>query len=125
LLRGIHANGHRCKAGAGELISEDLAAGAAALWWRRLMDEIDGAGRLAAEAGFAAMEVRWATVEDAGHVDRRARRLLAVHPLRTAGALQLGAALVGCDEHPDAMPFVTLDKRLAEAARREWFTALP
>jgi predicted nucleic acid-binding protein len=58
-------------------------------------------------------------------VDRRARRLLAAHPLRAAAALQLAAALVACDERSDVPPFVTLDDRLAEAARREGFVVLP
>lgn len=97
----------------------------AALWRRRRADEISEAGRLVAASGLAALEVRWTTVEDVGQVDRRARRILAVHPLRTADALQLAAALVGCDDHPNAMPFVTLDGRLGEAARREGFAVLP
>ncbi|MFY9343542.1 MAG: hypothetical protein WAT39_13685 [Planctomycetota bacterium] len=55
----------------------------------------------------------------------RARRLLANHPLRAADACQLAAALIACRERPDALGFVTLDSRLAEAARREGFTVLP
>lgn len=97
----------------------------AALWRRRRTGEMSEAGRLLAESALAALEVRWSTVEDAGQVDRRARRLLAVHPLRTADALQLGAALVACDEHPESFPFVTLDSRLGEAAQREGFIVLP
>jgi hypothetical protein len=58
-------------------------------------------------------------------VDRRARRLLAVHPLRAADALHLAAALIACDERSDVLPFVTLDDRLAEAARREGFDVVP
>jgi len=64
-------------------------------------------------------------VEDAAQVDRRARRLLAAHPLRAADALQLAAALVACDERPDVLALVTLDDHLAEAARREGFVVLP
>jgi predicted nucleic acid-binding protein len=55
----------------------------------------------------------------------RAGRLLAGHPLRSADALQLAAALVWCDESPQGDAFVCLDDRLAEAARREGFTVLP
>jgi len=62
---------------------------------------------------------------DAAHVDRRARRLLGLHPLRAADALHLAAALVACDERPHALPFVTLDERLVDAARREGFAVLP
>jgi predicted nucleic acid-binding protein len=52
---------------------------------------------------------------------RRAGRLLAFHPLRASDALQLAAALVWCEEQPHGEGFVTLDVRLAEAARTEGF----
>ena len=96
-----------------------------ALWRRRRADELDEAARRFAEQGLALLESRWTSVEDAAHVDRRARRLLAAHPLRAADALQLAAALVACDERSDVLPFVTLDDRLAEAARREGFVVVP
>jgi predicted nucleic acid-binding protein len=63
-----------------------------------------------------------APVED---VRGRAERLLAVHPLRAADALQLGAALVWARERTTGLGFVSLDGRLREAARREGFTVLP
>lgn len=88
----------------------------AALWRRRRVGEIDEQVRLAAEAGLSSLERSWTTVEDAAQVDRRARRLLALH---------LAAALVACDERPYALSFVTLDDRLAELARREGFAVLP
>jgi uncharacterized protein len=96
-----------------------------ALWRRRRADELDEAARRFAEQGLARLESMWTSVEDAAHVDRRARRLLAAHPLRAADALQLAAALVACDERSDVLPFVTLDDRLAEAARREGFVVVP
>lgn len=96
-----------------------------ALWHRRRAGEIDEAVRVSAEMSLAVLEKVWTTVEDAAHVDRRARRLLAVHPLRAADALQLAAALVACDERPDVLAFVTLDGRLGDAARREGFDVLP
>ena len=52
----------------------------------------------------------------------RALRLLDLHPMRAADALQLAAALVATGERPGDLPFVTLDHRLAEAARREGFS---
>lgn len=58
-------------------------------------------------------------------LQRRAARLLAVHPLRAADALQLAAALVWCEEHPQDESVVSLDDRLREAARKEGFTVLP
>jgi len=96
-----------------------------ALWRRRRADELDEAARRFAEQGLALLESTWTSVEDAAHVDRRARRLLAAHPLRAADALQLAAALVACDERSDVLPIVTFDDRLAEAARREGFVVVP
>lgn len=54
-----------------------------------------------------------------------ARRLVGVHPLRGADALQLAAALVWSEMSPRDLSMVTLDARLAEAARREGFQVLP
>ncbi len=55
---------------------------------------------------------------------QKAHRLLAVHPLRAADALQLAAALVAFEDHPEGEEFVTFDKNLAEAARREGFQVM-
>jgi uncharacterized protein len=58
-------------------------------------------------------------------VRARAERLLAVHALRAADALQLGAALIWAHERPDQRDFVSLDDRLREAALKEGFSILP
>lgn len=58
-------------------------------------------------------------------VQRRAGRLLAVHPLRAADALQLAAALTWCEEQPYGERLVSLDERLRDAARREGFVVQP
>lgn len=55
------------------------------------------------------------------HVTERAVRLLDLHDLRAADALQLAAALVASGERPHTVSFATLDQRLAEAARAEGF----
>ncbi len=65
------------------------------------------------------------TVAPGEEVRRRAGRLLAVHPIRAADALQLAAALVRYEEQPAGETFVSLDGRLVEAARREGFRTLP
>jgi len=57
-------------------------------------------------------------------VRRQARRLLRVHPLRAADALQLGAAIVWAGRY-EGREFVSLDARLREAARLEGFAVLP
>jgi uncharacterized protein len=56
-------------------------------------------------------------------VRRQSRRLLRIHPLRAADALQLAAAIVWSG-HRDDSEFVSFDARLRDAARREGF-ALP
>jgi hypothetical protein len=65
------------------------------------------------------------TVSPTDEVRRRAGRLVAAHPLRAADALQLGAALVWCEEQSHGEVFVCLDDRLREAARREGFSLVP
>jgi predicted nucleic acid-binding protein len=54
-------------------------------------------------------------------VRSRAFRLLDVHPLSAADALQLSAAITAAKDRPQDLPFVTLDERLAEAAKKEGF----
>lgn len=58
-------------------------------------------------------------------VRARSERALAVHPLRAADALQLGAGLVWARDRTRGREFVSLDGRLREAAQREGFTVLP
>lgn len=65
------------------------------------------------------------TIAPTDDLRRRAGRLLAFHPLSAADALQLAAALIWCEEQPHGEGFVTLDARLAEAARNEGFTIHP
>lgn len=57
-------------------------------------------------------------------VRQRAERLVSVHALTSADALQLAAALVVSREQPETIEFVTLDKVLARAARLEGFPVL-
>jgi uncharacterized protein len=65
----------------------------------------------------------WREVEPGDLLRRGARRLLRTHPLRAADSLQLAAAIVASDA--EDLEFVTLDGRLAEAARREGFRVTP
>jgi predicted nucleic acid-binding protein len=58
-------------------------------------------------------------------VKSRAKRLLGVHALRAADALQLGAALAVTTDDPRGFGFVSLDSRLTDAARKEGFAILP
>ena len=58
-------------------------------------------------------------------VRRHARRLLMIHPLRAADALQLAAALVIAGDEPQELAMITLDQNLALCAQREGLQVLP
>lgn len=81
-------------------------------------DMREARGRLEALAG------DWVEIQEIAAVRRRAQRLVEVHPLRSADALQLAAALVFVSDRPEGFEFVTLDSRLAEAAEQEAFRIL-
>jgi predicted nucleic acid-binding protein len=63
----------------------------------------------------------WHEVDPSEPVREAAIRFLRVHPLRAADALQLAAAFVAAERRPSSLEVVTLDDRLAVAARREGF----
>jgi predicted nucleic acid-binding protein len=65
------------------------------------------------------------TVTDVDGVGRRAERLVGMHPLSAADAMQLAAALVASGDRPESLEFVTLDQALARSARLEGFRVLP
>jgi uncharacterized protein len=65
------------------------------------------------------------TIVDVESVKSQARRLLRVHALRTADAMQLGAAWEWASGRPDGRVLHTLDGRLGLAARREGFRVIP
>ncbi|MSP61850.1 MAG: hypothetical protein EXR72_16250 [Myxococcales bacterium] len=64
-------------------------------------------------------------VIDVEAVKAGARRLLRLHPLRAADALQLGAALAWSAGDAPSGVLHTFDGRLGLAARREGFHVLP
>jgi uncharacterized protein len=64
----------------------------------------------------------WHEIEPSEIVRESATRLLRVHPLRAADALQLAAAFIAAERRPASLQVVTLDERLADAARKEGFT---
>lgn len=63
----------------------------------------------------------WNEVDPGDAVREAAVRFLRVHPLRAADALQLAAAFVASERRPSSLELVTLDDRLAAAARKEGF----
>ena len=66
----------------------------------------------------------WIEIEPLEQVRKRAIRLLRLHPLRAADALQLAAALTAAGEDPQRLDLVSSDERLSAAARREGFRVL-
>ena len=92
---------------------------------RRRREEPAAARRLAgARREVLSAWSRWSEVTAIEAVRQHAERLVESHPLRSADALQIGAALVVGDGHPDTVEFVTLDERQATAAEREGFQIL-
>lgn len=84
-------------------------------------EDLDSDATAAAVARLDALVESWNEVLPGDSARRTARRLLRVHPLRAADALQLAAAVVAAEGQPASLEVVTLDDRLVEAARREGF----
>ena len=114
-----------------------LAADASMVtWWgtpiecssaiaRRARDEPEADVNVAiASSKLAALEADWTEVSPSERLRALARRLLRVHDLRAADALQLAAGLAALNTRDQPLPFVTLDDRLALAASREGFPVL-
>ncbi len=66
----------------------------------------------------------WYEIEASEIVRETAIRFLRVHVLRAADALQLAAAFVAAENRPASLQLVTLDDRLADAARKEGFAVI-
>jgi predicted nucleic acid-binding protein len=103
------------------------------VWWGSEIECVSALARLEREDALAEAEMMtalerldslaqaWNEVQPVVAVRVAARRLLRVHPLRAADALQLAAAVVAAEGAPASLALVTLDERLASAARREGF----
>jgi hypothetical protein len=85
---------------------------------------LPGASAISVARRLAALAEQWEEVQPGEVVRSTAVRLLRTHPLRTGDALQLAAAILAADGDPRALPFVTLDDRLAVAADKEGFPVL-
>ena len=71
------------------------------------------------------LKKEWHEIQPTDRVRSLGRRLLRVHPLRAADALQLAAAVLASEGEPSSLEIVTLDERLSEAAQKEGLTAIP
>lgn len=106
------------------------------VWWATEVECVSALARLEREEALTEMATAvaldrldvlaesWNEVQPAVAVRGAARRLLRVHTLRAADALQLAAAVIVAEGMPSSLDIVTLDERFAAAARREGFTVL-
>lgn len=78
-----------------------------------------------ARAALIGLASEWTEIEPTTALRTIADRLLSVHPLRAADALQLAAAVEWSANDPVGRSFVCLDQRLRAAAYLEGFTLLP
>ncbi len=103
------------------------------VWWGSAIECASAIARLhreerltakeerAARAFLNALSASWFEIQPGNSVRDRALRVLRLHPLRTADALQLAAALESSGSTPSGV-FITYDERLRAAAEREGFT---
>ncbi|HPO38413.1 MAG TPA: type II toxin-antitoxin system VapC family toxin [Kiritimatiellia bacterium] len=82
---------------------------------------LNSSGAQAAERRLRELRKGWNEVLPTEACRRAAERMLRVHPLRTADAQQLAAALIASDNEPSMLEVVCLDQRLTEALRKEGF----
>ena len=114
-----------------------VSDGGLALWWGAKVEAVSAVCRLrqgeeiderAASRLLREIEKLAAAayeVQPADELRQIACRMLRVHELRAADALQLAAALVWADGRPSDCGFVCLDRRLRAAADKEGFDVLP
>jgi predicted nucleic acid-binding protein len=106
------------------------------VWWGTQIECVSAIARLERDGALEAAGVAqalgrlrrlaegWHEIDAADGVREAAIRFLRVHPLRAADALQLAAAFVAAERRPPQLELVTLDERLATAARKEGFPVL-
>lgn len=116
-------------------ILQGLAAADAAMlvWWATEVECASAIARLERDGALDAAAVieafdrlkrlgqGWHEVDPSDAIREAAVRFLRVHQLRAADALQLAAAFVAAERRPSSLEIVTLDERLATAARKEGF----
>ena len=114
----------------GTRTARDLFAADAEMvvWWATLVECMSSIARCehdgTSPSATRVLAARWTEVSPSDAVRADARRLLRLHELRAADALQLAAARALCDGAPDGFPLVTNDRRLAAAATREGFDVI-
>jgi predicted nucleic acid-binding protein len=106
------------------------------VWWASAVECISALARLERDGALnpAAMTLAlqrlhklsagWHEIDPSDEIRETAARFLRVHALRAADALQLAAAFAAAERRPASLEIVTLDERLANAARKEGFVVL-
>ena len=106
------------------------------VWWSTEVECASALARLEREGGIdatgaahafermAQLAGGWYEVEPSDSLREAAVRFLRVHQLRAADAVQLAAAFVASERRPSTLELVTLDERLAAAARKEGFAVV-
>jgi uncharacterized protein len=106
------------------------------VWWATEVECASAIARLEREGTLIEAAVRqaferltqlttaWHEVDPSDSIRETAVRFLRVHPLRAADALQLAAAFLAAERRPSSLEVVTLDDRLAAAARKEGFVVI-
>ena len=125
----------------GETITAEMQAlatkdDAMLVWWATEVECASAVARLERDGVLDAAAVRaaferltqvasgWHEIDASDAVREAAVRFLRVHPLRAADALQLAAAFIAAERRPSLLEVVTLDDRLAAAARKEGFAVI-
>ena len=106
------------------------------VWWATYIEAVSSFNRLfrhqdltregldQALARIERLRQSWNEVQPTDEVRSIASRLLGVHKLRAADALQLAAALVWCRQRPRGRHFIAADGDLSSAAEREGFSSI-
>ena len=106
------------------------------VWWGTGVECVSALARLERDGALAGQQLThaiqrldaaaaaWLEVDPTPRVRQSAHRMLRVHPLRAADALQLAAAIAASEGNPAALPIVTFDVRLGMAAEREGFPVI-
>ena len=106
------------------------------VWWGSRVEAVSAFSRLVREHALGEEEraqtvrrlrhlcERWSEIQPVDEVRELALRLLPEHPIRSADALQLAAALLWCGGRTRERPFIVGDGALAAAAAAEGFHIL-
>jgi uncharacterized protein len=103
-------------------------------WWATQVEIVSGLTRLTRMGAMTQQQYllskpfvknlagEFVSIHESAGIAPSACRLLELHPLRAADALQLAAALEACEHNPLGFALITADQRLADAARQTGFS---